>query len=58
MSAKYLKEEPTFITCEMEMDEDTNHFPPEAQCESTLSAPSAWMLQVSIADRLRVYCTN
>jgi hypothetical protein len=43
---------------EMEVDDDTSHFTPEAQGESALSAPSAWMLQDSIADWLGVYCNN
>lgn len=41
---------------EMEEDDDTSHFTPEAQGESVLSAASAWILQDSIADWLGVYC--
>ncbi|MFY1706240.1 hypothetical protein [Tritonibacter scottomollicae] len=41
---------------EMEEDDDTSHFTPEAQGERALSAPSAWMLQDAIADWLGVYC--
>jgi hypothetical protein len=43
---------------EMEEDDDTSHFTPDGHEESTLSAPSAWMLQDSIADWLGVYCDN
>ncbi|MFT5743546.1 MAG: hypothetical protein ACI86S_001616 [Paracoccaceae bacterium] len=34
---------------EMEDDDDASHFKPEGKTEQTLSAPSAWMLQDSIA---------
>lgn len=34
---------------EMEDDDDTSHFTPEGKTEYTFSAPSAWMLQDSIA---------
>ena len=37
---------------EMEDDDATSHFTPNGGSEPTLSAPSAWMLQGSIADWL------
>lgn len=43
---------------EMEQNDDTSHFTPEAQSESALSAPSAWMLQDSIADWLEACRDN
>lgn len=38
---------------EMEGDDDISHFTPEGKTQHTLSAPSAWMLQDSIAAWLK-----
>lgn len=43
---------------EMEEDDDISHFTSLAHCERALSAPSAWMLQDTIADWIEVYIGN